>query len=264
MKMIELRIKPDKNEPEAAEVLVDGKIEGRDYCFLLDTGAACTTLVPDAYIGKLETLNQSIGHGVFSSGEEELVKLTKIEIGPMCKESATVKRLKTNFIGARNSVGMDMLREYSYAFYFNENRVVIDPEIGVVNTQELVLGKNHHPYVEVFFGGIKAKAVWDTGAGITVVDLKFIKENPEFFEELEISNGTDSTGATQESPMFLMKSPKMANLEFPPHKVAGVDLSHVNKTTEIPMDMILGYSTLNKADWLFDFPNKKWAILNLI
>lgn len=264
MKVIELRIKPDENEPEAAEVLVEGKIDNRDYCFLLDTGAARTTLVPDDYIGQLEVLNQSIGHGVFSSGEEELIKVSKIEIGPIYKDSATVKRLKHNFIGARNIVGMDVLKEYSYAFYFNKNKAVIDPGIGVVNGQELVLGKNHHPYVEVFFGGIQAKAVWDTGAGITVVDLTFIKENPEFFEELEMSKGTDSTGATQESPMFLMKSPKLANLELPPHKVAGVDLSHVNKTTEIPMDMILGYSTLSKANWFFDFPKREWAILNLI
>jgi len=47
---------------------------------------------------------------------------------------------------------------------------------------------------------------------------------------------------------------------FPPHRVAGVDLSHVNSTIEVRMDMILGYGTLRKANWLFDFPRKRWAI----
>jgi len=29
-------------------------------------------------------------------------------------------------------------------------------------------------------------------------------------------------------------------------------------------DLILGYSTLSKANWLFDFPRKKWAISKLL
>jgi hypothetical protein len=35
----------------------------------------------------------------------------------------------------------------------------------------------------------------------------------------------------------------------------------VNATIEVPMDLILGYSTLNKAHWLFDFPGQRWAVL---
>lgn len=260
MKEIELIIKPDENEREVAEVLIQGKINGRDYCLLLDTGAASTTLVSDNYIDQLECLKKSQAHGVFSSSEEDVIKVSSIEIGPICKHFIEVKRLHKNYT-ARNLVGMDILKDYSYAFCFDQNKLVINPELNDANYQELVLGKRHHPYVDVFFQEIKANAVWDTGAGITVVDLNFIYAHPNFFEEIETSNGMDSTGAVKESPIFIMKSTKIADREFPSHKVAGVDLSHVNKTTEIPMNMILGYSTLSKANWLFDFPNKKWAVL---
>jgi hypothetical protein len=34
----------------------------------------------------------------------------------------------------------------------------------------------------------------------------------------------------------------------------------MNASIEIPMDLILGYSTLRKANWVFDFPRKQWAI----
>lgn len=63
-----------------------------------------------------------------------------------------------------------------------------------------------------------------------------------------------------ETPLFIMTSPIIGNYAFSPHKVAGVDLSHVNSHTDIPMDLILGYTTLRQANWLFDFPRKRWAI----
>jgi hypothetical protein len=67
-----------------------------------------------------------------------------------------------------------------------------------------------------------------------------------------------------ETPMFIMSASIIGNHNFPPHKVAGVDLSQVNSTIDIPMDLILGYSTLSQANWLFDFPGKKWAITKLL
>ena len=261
MKVIELIIRPDETESEVAEVFVEGKVDGRNYRFLFDTGASSTRLVSDDYIGKLVSLTKSTAHGVFSSIDEETVKLLKIEIGPINKEYIEVKRLNTNYSGAKSLVGMDILKDYSYEFCFDKNIIIVNPDRCEANDQGLVIGKKYHPYVDVFFQETKATSVWDTGAGITVVNLNFIKENPEFFEEIDKTKGTDSTGATKEGPMFIMKTPKIANIEFPSHKVAGVDLSQVNMTTEIPMDMILGYSTLSKANWFFDFPNKKWAVL---
>jgi hypothetical protein len=34
----------------------------------------------------------------------------------------------------------------------------------------------------------------------------------------------------------------------------------VNDSIEVPMDLILGYTTLSQANWLFDFPDKRWTI----
>ena len=65
------------------------------------------------------------------------------------------------------------------------------------------------------------------------------------------------------SPMFIMSGAMIGNLVFPPHRVASVDLSAVNSTVDIPMDLILGYSTLRHADWLLDFPRKRFAILQM-
>lgn len=74
----------------------------------------------------------------------------------------------------------------------------------------------------------------------------------------------DSTGATIETPLYLMKEVQIGQHAFAPHKVVAIDLTNVNSKIEIPMDFILGYSTFRQAHWIFDFPNKQWAISKMI
>jgi hypothetical protein len=76
--------------------------------------------------------------------------------------------------------------------------------------------------------------------------------------------GTDSTGNSQQTPKYIMKPSKIGTHLFPLTEVVGVDLTHINSSTEIPMSMILGYTTLSKANWVFDFPNKRWCIAKMI
>jgi hypothetical protein len=162
---------------------------------------------------------------------------------------------------------MDLLKDFCCHFCFSENRVSIDLKYDVEGggaLQELFLDKKFHPYVDVRFGGSTARAVWDTGAGMTIVDSAFMNEHPNLFQAGGRSTGTDSTGARLETPMFMMAATSIGDRSFPPQRIAAVDLSHVNSTIEVPMDLILGYSTLRQANWWFDFPRRKWAILEAL
>jgi hypothetical protein len=109
-------------------------------------------------------------------------------------------------------------------------------------------------------GAVTVRAVWDTGASLTVVDLGLVHRHPDHFQEDGTSVGYDATGTPQATPMFRMAATVISHTPFPPLRVAGVDLSQVNATIEVPMDLILGYNTLSKANWLFDFPRRQWAI----
>jgi hypothetical protein len=57
-----------------------------------------------------------------------------------------------------------------------------------------------------------------------------------------------------------MAGPVIGQRTFGSHKVVAVDLSGVNSTLDYPMDLILGYPTIRQADWLFDFPARRWAV----
>lgn len=61
-----------------------------------------------------------------------------------------------------------------------------------------------------------------------------------------------------------MESIEIGGQLFPEQMVAVMDLSHFNEYMEQPIDLILGYNTICKANWIFDFPNNKWAILKML
>jgi hypothetical protein len=92
------------------------------------------------------------------------------------------------------------------------------------------------------------------------VDREFWIGHPELFEQIGMSVGTDGNGEQAETPLLLMAESVIGQRMFNRHKVVAVDLSAVNRTLEYPMDLILGYPTMRQADWLFDFPAKRWML----
>ena len=270
MRGFNLIIKPDNEDADATEVLVDGTIGDKPYRFLLDTGAARTCIQFDEYTSTLFAYTEpSNSSGVFAkrNSTEELITVPSIELGPITQRNFPVVRVAEERPDVKNLIGMDLLKNHRCHFFFDEHHVTIDAndEFSVGSSlHDLFLDTTFHPYIDVHFGTLTAHAVWDTGAGITIADMQFIRTYPALFEEVGRSRGTDATGTTMDTSMFIMAAPIIGTRTFPPHKVAGVDLSFVNATIEVPMDLILGYSTLSKANWLFDFPRKKWGILNLL
>jgi predicted aspartyl protease len=262
MREFKLIIQPDAEEPEAAEVYVDGHLDGRPYRFLLDTGAAKSSVVLDDYTATFESVGQSRSSGVFAPVSDDLITISNIEVGPISRRNITLTRAPATS-GKTNLIGMDLLKDFCLHFRFDEQRVVVETGDMLESAdvfEPLFLDTKFHPYIAVQLGDVQAKAVWGTGASLTIADTNFIKSHPAFFVEAGRSTGTDSGRTQVETPMFVMSGVIIGQHSFPPHKVAGVDLSRVNATLDMPMNLILGYSTWRRANWLFDFPGKRWVI----
>ncbi len=263
MSEFKLIIQPDEDDADAAEIFVDGNLGGHLYRFLLDTGAGQSSLIFDDYTSTFSSTAKRDSSGIFAKNSDDLITVPRIGFGPIGREHFTLVRKPQSHPDRRSLIGMDILKDYRLHFFFDANRVSVDEHEAAENSypwQNLHLDQRFHPYVDVNFGTAQASAVWDTGASLTIVDTNFVQKNPACFQESGQSSGTDSSGATMETPMFVMAATTIGGIAFPPHKVAGVDLSQVNATLEVPMDLILGYSTLSRANWVFDFPRKQWAI----
>ena len=131
---------------------------------------------------------------------------------------------------------------------------------GIRAENDLLLDRRGHVYVEVHWPDASGRACWDTGSGATIVDRGFWVGHPELFEQIGVSVGTDGNGEQAETPLLLMAESVIGQRMFNRHKAVAVDLSPVNSTLEYPMDLILGYPTMRQADWLFDFPAKRWML----
>ena len=261
-----LIIKPDADEAEAAEIYVDGSAGGRAYRFLLDTGAGKSSVVADEYTTTFASAKQHQSSGVFANSSDDLITVPSIKVGSISRENFTLVRAASiPGAGERSSlIGMDLLKDFRLHFFFDDARVSVDAddlglEVGA-DLLDLMMDDRFHPYVTVEFGATSAKAVWDTGASLTIVDTNFVRKYPELFQAVGQSTGTDATGAQMETPMFRMTELVIGGQSFAPHRAAGVDLTAVNATLEVPMELILGYSTLRQANWWFDFPRRQWAV----
>jgi predicted aspartyl protease len=267
MNGFDLIVQPDAEDADAAEVFVDGAIGGRPYRFLLDTGAARSCVRYDDYTTTFASVGSDTSSGVFAGGSRDLVIAPSLALGPISRSNFTLVRAAQGDSGRQNMIGMDLLKDLCCHFRFDERRVeVVEGEVEEdgVAFEELFLGQRGHPYIPVRLGDVIASAVWDTGAGMTVVDTNFIARAPGFFAAAGSSTGTDSTGAQQETPMYMMGAATIGGYTFPTQRVAAVDLSRVNATLERPMDLGVGYNLYSKAHWLFDFPRRRWRITKML
>ena len=256
-------IEPDPDDLDCAEVMVDGAIAGRPYRFMLDTGAARTQIVADEVTAALPSRGQHSSSGVFAAGANPLVQICDLAVGPLTAPVIEVQRASAGQPGARNLLGMDVLRQRCCHFRFDVGELLLEPSPAVEADRALQMDESGHAYVDVEFPGATARACWDSGAGITIVDQAFQLRHPDLFERSGTSAGVDATGTQVQTAIFLMAAPTIGGARFRRHKVAVVDLSQPNSTLDRPMDLILGYPTLRQANWLFDFPARRWTLTRL-
>jgi hypothetical protein len=263
MAVLAIRIEPDPDDPDCAVPFVEGTVAGRAYRFVLDTGSARTTMLADEYTTGLPSSGTDQGHGAFAAVSETVVRVTDLSVGPLHSASLDVARAD----GARpgeHLLGMDVLGQYRCHFRFADGVVDVRPsEGGNARGADLAVGRRGHCYVDVSWAqapAVSAYANWDSGAGITIVHEGFWLANRELFREIGTTEGTDASGAHLRTPLLQVSGAVIGQRPFAPHKAAVVDLSAANATLERPMDLILGYPTWSQADWLFDFPARKWAL----
>jgi hypothetical protein len=261
MRQLQLIIEPDPDDPGCAAVLAEGTVAGRPYRFVVDTGAARTQLGADEYTSALAAVTQDISSGAFGGQvADPVVTVTDLAIGPLRAATLEVARVPGDGPAPRNVLGMDVLGRYACHFRLGAAVLELETAPAARADQDLLVGPRGHPYVDVLWPGVTGRACWDTGAGATLVNRDFWLGHPELFEEIGVSVGTDSTGARAQTPLLRMAGPVIGHRAFTAHSAFAVDLSGANAGLEYPMDLILGYPTLRQADWLFDFPAKRWAL----
>lgn len=255
-----LDVVPDENDPLCATVWVTVRLDEDRIPFVLDSGARRSQVRADV-ASNWPVLSEDRSHTVFSELQSVYVAAPPLLLGELRIEGLEVSRAPGDDAGAHNLLGLDVLRHHSCLLNLAEQTLTLDGPTDITGaTIPLYLDDVGHAYLDVAMEAGTASAVWDTGAGITVVDTSLIAQHRQMFDKVRPTTGTDGAGQTQQTPTYIMGPVSIAGATFEAQKVAAVDLSAANATLDRPMDLILGYPTLRQATWYMTFPQRQWAL----
>ncbi|GIH06521.1 hypothetical protein Rhe02_45880 [Rhizocola hellebori] len=247
-----MEIQPDPDDPDLAVLFVAGQIDGRPYRLMLDTGAAKSRVAVDEYTSTLPVAGERQSNGVFGvTFTDELVLLGQLIVGPIEKTNLMVVRSSAD---RPSLVGMDALGDMALVVDFDRSQVHFAPGGSLPASQPLHRSPGGQPYLHLQFPGAVGLTCWDTGASVTVVNTAFVAANSSLFTPLAASTGTDSTGESQETPMYRMAAATVGGITLAAHTVAAVPLPQ----DPMPMDLVLGYPALRQYNWTMDFPHNRW------
>ena len=252
MTSVPLIIEPDPDVPGCATVRVDAVVDGRTYRFVLDSGAARSSVRSDAWIDALPSDARHESSGLFATMSEDIIVLPSITLGPLTVTDVQATRAPAN----QGLLAMDVLGAAAIRVDLDRAELTIEASGTASLPWTLERGPHGHPFLDLHWPDATGRALFDTGAGITVVDTSFVRAHPDLFTHAGEATGTDSAGEQVPTDLYEMAAVTIGDHVFTPTRVAVIDLPQVNGR----MDAVLGYPTIRQAVWVFDFPANRWGL----
>ncbi len=262
MATVRLVLANDPVDAEAIDVWVDGLVGDCPVRFRLDTGAA-DCVVPLLDSTKMLTVT-GIDSGVALSGtglSDDKVVVPRIRLGDrMMEDVAATRSVAGSSLSAL--LGMTALGRFRCEFRFSEHRLELDGRTGGDwgDWFDLTSHVGTQPMVPVEFESVVASACWDTGAGLTAVDVDFAHAHPHLFEPVRATRGVDASGVEMPSQLCRMAALRVGGIAIEPSACAIVDFGPLNAALEQPISFVLGMPAIVQADWCFDFPQRRWSV----
>lgn len=146
-------------------------------------------------------------------------------------------------------VGLGLFAGKSFSFSFADNQLLWAPPAPPKLAPISLMGRSHHISIPARVGGVPARALFDTGAPVTMFTYAFVAAHPEFFRP-----------STMPASDMMIRNKFVAHELVRPIVVEGVELSaqYIYAADlrpivgEQPFDIVLGVNHLAQAEWFFD------------
>jgi Aspartyl protease len=262
MATVRLELVNDPVDAEAIDVWVDGLVGDVPVRFRLDTGAGrCTVpLVESTQRLTVTGVDKGVALSGMGLGDDEVV-VPSLRLGDLVIEDVAATR---SVAGSPLSplLGMTALGRFRCEFRFSESQLELDGRttLDTGDWFELTSHVGTQPMVPVDFETVVALACWDTGAGLTAVDVDFADSHPHLFEHVRATRGVDASGVEIPSQLCRMAAFRVGGIAIKSSACAVVDFGPHNATLEQPISFVLGMPAIVQADWSFDFPQRRWSV----
>ena len=261
---VPLTVVPDEEVSGAAEVFVTVSISGREYQLILDTGGASSRIVADDLTRTFEPgpPEGEPGRGVFGgSVPTPRVVVPELRLGDITATNLAVELSAESPSAPPAILGLDVLRHHRLDIRLGQGTLTIDGSDPVDEERPLPMSSRGHPYVEVTWAGHIAHAIWDTGAGVTVVDTAFARKHRHLFSQRTTAVGMDSQGNSSETPLVTMAACSVGGRSFDASVAAIADVAGIQRPGDPPFDLIVGHPVISQAEWSFNLREGHWGFL---
>jgi hypothetical protein len=263
--IVRLELTNDAVDAEAIDAWVGGLVGDVPVRFRLDTGAACCVVPLVTSTQNLTVTGADSGVGLSGTGlADDKVVVPQLGLGDLVIEDVAATR---SVAGSPLSplLGMSALGRLRCEFRFSDRQLQLDAptDLETGNWFELTSHVRTQPMVPISFETALVSAIWDTGAGLSVVDVEFADSHPDLFEPVRETRGVDSSGIEIPSRLCRMAACRVGGISIEPSACAIVDFGPHNSTLDEPISFVLGMPAIVQADWRFDFPRRRWSVRRL-
>lgn len=239
---------------------VDILVDGQKMHFLLDTGAATSSIEANGFTSQYASQGKTDSTG--ASGKPapcDFIQPDKVVFGNQLFTKPRLKSCETN--AHKNILGLDLLEGIVFEIDFSEKRMNILANLPIGQKQfsikRLAPG---HVTVPATLSGQNIDVLFDTGANATVIDSQFIENHSSLFTLVRSEDGFDGHGNKIPSKVYHAKSLKIGRLDLKNVEMASFEFGDHLRGKMEGVPIILGNNVITKGKWAFDLTHNSWAM----
>jgi hypothetical protein len=235
---------------------VDLLVDGTPSRFLLDTGAALSSLGLDANTRRYRSLGSDTSTGVSGNAEPcDVVQPNELRLGGHRFAKPRIRRCD------RNVVGMDLLGRFVFQVDLAAHalRILRSLPENLPRYRMQILRRGHMT-IPIQIGDQHVQALFDTGADSTIVDSAFVDQHPELFVFARSEPGRDAHGHAVESKVYRCPALDIGQHDLRDMEVATFDFGSYLRSRMEGAPLILGNNVISQARWTFDVGASEWTL----
>lgn len=249
-----------KGDADSGQIFVNGSVDNVVQDFFLDTGSPHTFVHAIDHI-KNKTITKSKSY-FSASGQAkkfDYIDVQNLSIGPITSYDASVALIH-DLESEPPKLGLNIFKPHKVEFDFiNHQLSEIASSLDLKKSFEL--GPKGHIQFVANFGNQKLVCIFDTGAGLSVIDSKFVEKFPEFFKlsdsEATVGDANDINTATA---IYNVSTFSIGDVDFSNSSVVALDMDDFKSILGVEHMMILGFNHIVGKKWAFDFESCRYEL----
>jgi len=252
----------------SGDIHVDCVFDGKPYSCLLDTGGGDRIIVPDdSFFRRYPVVGQgSFGSASGTQTPADIIRVLNLSVGgnslgaaDLTRQGARSCRTMSSPIFAGQSV-----RYQNADYYFGQAGAALilnGPAPGGPFFPLSMRDAHRHMVISVAIGSDASYALFDTGAGMTIIDKDYVAAHPGNFSYADKTWAMDTSCRKLPARFYVAHNISIGGLVFHNFGVLALDLSATRAIADDGrVEMIVGYNIISRANWYFDLAHQRWTV----